>query len=125
DQDIRVFHFNPHLVGVGNEVRRDVAAVELHTFDYLEFGLERLGLFDGDNPLVANFLHASAMKWPISASPLAEIVPTCAISSFAVTFLEFFFRPSTTASTARSPPRLRSIGFIPAATPLAPSLTIA
>src|SRR5262249_28916920 len=62
DQDIRVFHFNPHLVGVGNEVRRDVAAVELHTFDYLEFGLERLRLFDGDHSLVANFLHGVGNK---------------------------------------------------------------
>src|SRR5262249_51833078 len=62
DQDIRVFHFDLHLVGVGNEVRRDVAAVELHTFDYLEFGLERLRLFDGDNPLVADFLHGVGNK---------------------------------------------------------------
>src|SRR5215831_9869830 len=29
DQDIRVFHFNSHLVGIRDEVRRDVAAVEL------------------------------------------------------------------------------------------------
>jgi hypothetical protein len=39
--------------------------------------------------------------------------------------LEFFFRSSTTASTARSMPRLRSIGFMPAATDLAPSRTMA
>src|SRR5712692_3387694 len=58
-------------------------------------------------------------------SPLAEIVPTWAISSFEVTFFEFFFRSATTASTARSMPCLRSIGFMPAATALAPSLTIA
>src|SRR5262249_34489561 len=57
--------------------------------------------------------------------PLAEIVPTCAISWLDVTFLEFFCKSSTTASTARSTPRLRSIGFIPAATALEPSLTMA
>src|SRR5712671_3844168 len=68
---------------------------------------------------------ASAMKRPISASPLAEMVPTWAISSFEVTFLEFFCRSATTASTARSMPRLRSIGFMPAATALAPSRTMA
>jgi hypothetical protein len=33
---------------------------------------------------------------------------------------EFFFRSATTASTARSMPRLRSIGFMPAATALEP-----
>src|SRR5512146_485643 len=53
------------------------------------------------------------------------MVPTWAISSFEVTFLEFFLRSSTMASTARSTPRLRSIGFMPAATALEPSLTIA
>ena len=53
------------------------------------------------------------------------MVPTWAISSLEVTFLEFFLRSSTTCSTARSMPRLRSIGFMPAATDLEPSLTIA
>src|SRR5216684_3046437 len=45
DQDVGIFHFNAHFVGVGDEVGRDIAAVELHAFDDLEFGLERLGLF--------------------------------------------------------------------------------
>src|ERR1700692_707227 len=53
------------------------------------------------------------------------MVPTWAISAFEVTFLEFFFSSSTTVSTARSMPRFRSIGFMPAATALAPSLTMA
>src|SRR5208283_1094807 len=72
-------------------------------------------------PSLPTFFIASARKRPISASPLAEIVPTWAISSLEVTFLEFFCR----SATARSTPRLRSIGFMPAATPLDPSRTIA
>src|SRR6266566_1485165 len=76
-------------------------------------------------PSLPTFFMASAMKRPISESPLAEMVPTWAISSFEVTFFEFFLSSSTMAATARSTPRLRSIGFIPAATPFAPSLTIA
>ncbi len=76
-------------------------------------------------PSLPTFFMASARNLPISESPLAEIVPTWAISSFEVTFFEFFFRSSTTASTARSMPRLRSIGFMPAATDFAPSRTIA
>src|SRR3974390_1666028 len=76
-------------------------------------------------PSLPPFFIASARNLPISASPLAEMVPTWAISSFEVTFLEFFSRSETTASTARSIPRLRSIGFMPAATALAPSRTIA
>src|SRR5215469_1153150 len=76
-------------------------------------------------PSLPTFFIASARKRPISWSPLAEIVPTWAISSFEVTFLEFFLSSSTTVSTAMSMPRLRSIGFMPAATALEPSLTIA
>ena len=57
DQDVGIFHFNAHLVGVGDEVGRDVAAVELHAFDDLEFGLERLGFFNRDDALVADLLH--------------------------------------------------------------------
>src|SRR5277367_1334648 len=76
-------------------------------------------------PSLPTFFIASARKRPISASPLAEMVPTWAISSFDVTFLELAWRSFTTASTAMSMPRLRSIGFMPAATALAPSFTMA
>src|ERR1700733_14839335 len=76
-------------------------------------------------PSLPTFFIASARKRPISWSPLAEMVPTWAISSFEVTFLEFFLSSSTTVSTAMSMPRLRSIGFMPAATALEPSLTMA
>src|SRR6202030_1787333 len=43
--------------GVGDEVGGNVAAVELHAFDDLEFGLERLGFFNRDDALVADLLH--------------------------------------------------------------------
>src|SRR6201993_4481222 len=76
-------------------------------------------------PSLPTFFIASARKRPISASPLAEMVPTWAISSLDVTFLELASRSFTMASTAMSMPRLRSIGFMPAATALAPSFTIA
>ena len=57
DQDVGIFHFNAHLVGVGDEVGRDVAAVELHAFDDFKLGLERLGFLDRDDALVADLLH--------------------------------------------------------------------
>ena len=75
-------------------------------------------------PSLPTFCIASASIRPISLSPLAEIVPTWAISSEVVTFFERPLRSSTTAWTAMSTPRLRSIGFRPAATALAPSRTI-
>ena len=61
---------------------------------------------------------------PISASPLAEIVPTCATSSEVVMAFERDASVATMLSTARSIPRLRSIGFMPAATAFAPSWAI-
>ncbi len=67
---------------------------------------------------------AVAMMSPISRSPLAEMVPTCATSWLVRTVLACLCRLVTTASTARSTPRLRSIGFMPAATDFIPSRKI-
>src|SRR6476620_310978 len=47
---------DPHLVGVGDEVGRDVAAVELHALDHVKLGLEALRLFHRDDALVADLL---------------------------------------------------------------------
>ena len=76
-------------------------------------------------PSLPTFAMALAIMSPTSLSPLAEIVPTWPISSLDLTFLERFLRSATTASTAFSMPRFRSIGFMPAATDLAPSRTMA
>ena len=76
-------------------------------------------------PSLPTFCIASEIIRPISASPLAEIVPTWAVSAGVVIFCVCFCSSSTTAATALSMPRLRSIGFSPAATALAPSRTIA
>ena len=76
-------------------------------------------------PSLPTFCIASEIILPISVSPLAAIAPTCAVSAGVVIFLVRFFSSSTTAVTALSMPRLRSIGFMPAATALAPSRTIA
>ncbi len=76
-------------------------------------------------PLVPTLSIALAIMAPIALSPLAETVPTWAISSLVETLRERVFSSSATRSAARSMPRLRSIGFMPAATDLAPSRTIA
>src|SRR5258708_30426004 len=76
-------------------------------------------------PSLPTFCMALAIMSPISRSPLAAIEPTWAISSDVEIFLERFLTSSTTASTARSMPRFRSIGFMPAATARTPSLTMA
>src|SRR4051812_25854831 len=57
DQDVGVIHVDAHLVGIGDEVRRDVAAVELHALDDFKLGLQALGLFNRDDAFVADPLH--------------------------------------------------------------------
>jgi hypothetical protein len=57
NQDQRIFEYGLHPFGVGREVGRQVAAVELHALDDFELGLERLALFDGDDAFLPNLLH--------------------------------------------------------------------
>src|ERR1700726_290006 len=75
-------------------------------------------------PSLPTFCIASAIILPTAESPFDEMVPTWATSEEDATFFERFLMSSTTAATAISMPRLRSIGFMPAATDFAPSLTI-
>ena len=58
DQDVRCIHFALHLLGIGYEVRRDIAAVELHTFYDIDSRVGTFGFFDGDNTLFFHFLHS-------------------------------------------------------------------
>src|SRR5688572_27558138 len=76
-------------------------------------------------PSLPTFCIASAIISPTVLSPLAEMVPTCATSAEVLIFFDCCSRFLTTAVTAWSMPRFRSIGFMPAATDLAPSLTMA
>ncbi len=57
DENVRIFQLGDHLLRIGDEIRREIAAVELHAFDDVEFGLEALGLLDRDDALVADLLH--------------------------------------------------------------------
>src|SRR6266699_4004803 len=57
DEDVGVFLNGLHALGIGHEVRGEVATVELHALDYFELSLERLRLFDGDNPVLADLFH--------------------------------------------------------------------
>src|SRR5690349_10999313 len=68
---------------------------------------------------------ASARMSPMVLSLLAEIVPTCAISSRSRVGLDIDLSSSTTLATALSMPRLMLMGSWPAATNFSPSLKIA
>ena len=68
---------------------------------------------------------ASEMISPISISELAEMLPTWAMALSSLQGFDSFFSSSTMATDALSMPRLRSIGFMPAATDFRPSRRIA
>src|SRR5215210_3617725 len=76
-------------------------------------------------PSLPTFSIASAIFSPTMVSPLAAMLPTWLISFEPATGFERFFKSSTTLVTARSMPRFKSIGFMPAATDFMPSRTIA
>src|SRR5208282_6089731 len=57
EQDQRLVEFNGQLVGIGDEVRRQIAAIEAHPFDQIEHRLEAARLFDGDHAFLADLVH--------------------------------------------------------------------
>src|SRR4029077_4938948 len=57
DQDVDVLQQALHPLRVGHEVGREVAAVELHSFDHFERRLHRLGFLNGNNAIFADLLH--------------------------------------------------------------------
>src|SRR5439155_9117746 len=57
EKDIGVLELRHHLVGVGDEVGREIAAVELHALDDLKLGFHALGFLDRDHALIADLLH--------------------------------------------------------------------
>src|SRR5229473_1018664 len=120
EKNVRILEFGDHLLGVGDEIGREIAAVELHPFDDVEFGLQALGLLDRDHAFIADLLH----RLRDHLADLAFAIGRDG-ADLGDLFFERFLMSWTTASTARSTPRFRSIGFIPAATALAPSRTIA
>ena len=79
-----------HALLVGDEVRRDVALVELHALDELELDAERVGLLDRDDAVLADLVHAPRRSSSPIAGSAAEIDATCAISSLASTSLACF-----------------------------------
>ena len=56
-ENVRVFELGDHLLGIGDEIGREIAAVELHAFDDLGLGLEAFGLLDRDHAFIADLLH--------------------------------------------------------------------
>ena len=56
-QDIRIFLVRAHALLVVDEVGRQVAAVELHTFNHVQFVFQTGTFLDGDNAFLADLVH--------------------------------------------------------------------
>src|SRR5882672_2820844 len=57
DQDVCVLEDDLHPLRIGDEVGREVSAVELEPFDHLQSGVEAPRLFHGDHPVLPDLLH--------------------------------------------------------------------
>ena len=57
NEDVRIFEHGFHRFRVGHEVGREIALVELHAFDDVEGGFDRLGFFDRDRAVLADLVH--------------------------------------------------------------------
>ena len=81
DEDVRVLELDGDRFLVGDEVRRQVAAVELHALDDDDFGLGGLAFLDGDDAVgCADLLHGLGELLADLRSLLAAMVATSVIS---------------------------------------------
>ncbi len=114
------------MLRIGDEVRREVAAVELHAFDPLDFGAEALAFVDGDDAVLADLFHGlGEHACRFRASPFEATVPTWAISSVLLILIDIFLSSAVMSSTAFSMPCFICTGLTPATTALRPSLKMA
>src|SRR5699024_10689560 len=57
DQDEGIFEHSNLALGVVDEVGRQVATIKLHAFDDIQFVVERLAVFNGNDALFADLVH--------------------------------------------------------------------
>ena len=63
DENFCVFVLARHVRAVGDEVRRDVAFVELHSVNVLDVGFSRLAFFNGDDTVLADSFECFGKKF--------------------------------------------------------------
>src|SRR6267378_7557758 len=56
-QDVRILEHADLFLGIVDEIRRQVAAVELHALDQVELVVERFAVLDGDHAFLADLVH--------------------------------------------------------------------
>src|SRR5687768_14631930 len=58
DEDERAFELGLHFFAVGNEIRRDISAIELHTFYHFYSCFSTSCFFNCDHTFLTHFLHS-------------------------------------------------------------------
>ena len=110
DEDVGVFEHGFHRLGVGHEVGREIALVELHAFDDFERGLDGLGFLDGDGAVLADLVHRVGDDLADGLVPVGGNGGDLRDLVRSLTFLEIFSSSSTMASTALLMPRWSESG---------------
>jgi hypothetical protein len=124
DEEVRVLQHRLHALGVGDEVRRDVALVEAHALGELELEAEGVALLDGDDAFLADLVHrlsddlADARVGRGDRRGGRDLLLGLHVLGEVGELLRH-------GATAASMPRFRAIGFAPAATLRRPSRTSA
>ena len=57
EEDVGIGELDDHLLGVGDEIRREIAAVELHALDQVELEGQAGRLLDADHAFLADLVH--------------------------------------------------------------------
>ena len=121
DEDVGVIQLDAHVLLVIDEVGREVTAVELHALDHLQGVFEPLALFHRDHALLADLAHGLGDDLADGGIGVgrdrAHLGDGLLVVAGLGELLQFLDRR---ALTHLSMPRLRSIGFRPAATDLMP-----
>ena len=111
DQDERLLQLALHRVGVGHEVRREVAAVELHALDDVDGRLDALAFLDGDDAVPADLAHRLGDHLADLGVVVGAMAAMLRMSASSLTGLgQLWPAPSMTASTALRMPRPDAIG---------------
>ena len=87
EQDVGILEHRLLAIGIGDEVGRQVALVELHALGELELGAERVRLLDGDHAVLADLVDGVGDDLADRRSSAAEMVATLAISLLVVDLL--------------------------------------